>query len=156
MFDSSGGGIHQTAIIGHPPELRDWKPTDPIYLPIIDPTARIHAYVTVDAGAQRPTSIGARSWLMKHVHVGHDVIVGDDCELAPGTVIAGEATLGNHVHIGVNATVLPGVTIGDRVIIGAGSVVTKNIADNETWAGNPARCVRLEGWVTRWTLSVAV
>ncbi|MBK2095889.1 N-acetyltransferase [Francisella philomiragia] len=41
--------------------------------------------------------------------------------------------------IGANSTILPGVTIGENAMIGAGSVVTKDIAANEVWIGNPAK-----------------
>ena len=41
--------------------------------------------------------------------------------------------------IGSNATILPGITIGESAVIGAGSVVTKNVADYELVYGNPAR-----------------
>ncbi len=41
--------------------------------------------------------------------------------------------------IGANATILPGVIIGEHAMIGAGSVVTRHIPDREVWAGNPAR-----------------
>lgn len=41
--------------------------------------------------------------------------------------------------IGANATILPGLTIGENAMIGAGSVVLKNIPDNTVWVGNPAR-----------------
>ena len=41
--------------------------------------------------------------------------------------------------IGANATILPGISIGSNSLVGAGSVVSKNIPDNEVWIGNPAR-----------------
>jgi len=41
--------------------------------------------------------------------------------------------------IGANATILPGITIGENALIGAGSVVTKDVPAGETWYGNPAR-----------------
>ncbi|MBK2026285.1 acyltransferase [Francisella philomiragia] len=41
--------------------------------------------------------------------------------------------------IGANSTILPGITIGENAMVGAGSVVTKNIPKNEIWIGNPAR-----------------
>ena len=44
--------------------------------------------------------------------------------------------------IGANATILGGVNIGGKSMIGAGSVVTKNIPDGELWVGNPAKFVR--------------
>ena len=44
--------------------------------------------------------------------------------------------------IGASATILGGLTIGENSMIGAGSVVTKNIPDNELWVGNPARFVK--------------
>lgn len=50
--------------------------------------------------------------------------------------------IGNKVWIRSNATILPGVTIGEGSIIGAGSVVTKDIPENATAAGNPCRVIR--------------
>jgi maltose O-acetyltransferase len=50
--------------------------------------------------------------------------------------------IGNNVWIGMNVCILPGVTIGDNSIIGAGSVVTKDVPSNEIWVGNPAKLVR--------------
>ncbi|WP_298156228.1 sugar O-acetyltransferase [Flavobacterium sp.] len=51
-------------------------------------------------------------------------------------------TIGNDCWIGGNTVICPGITIGDGVTIGAGSVVTKNIPDNVLAAGNPARVIR--------------
>ena len=50
--------------------------------------------------------------------------------------------IGRHVWIGANATVCPGVTIGDGCVIGAGSVVTKDIPSNVIAVGNPCRVLR--------------
>ena len=51
-------------------------------------------------------------------------------------------TIGNHVWIGGSTVVCPGVTIGDNTVIGAGSVVTKDIPANVVAAGNPCRVIR--------------
>ena len=50
--------------------------------------------------------------------------------------------IGKNCWIGANAVVLPGITIGDNVVIGAGSVVTKDIPSNVVAAGNPCRVLR--------------
>lgn len=50
--------------------------------------------------------------------------------------------IGDNVWIGMNSCILPGVSIGQNSIVGAGSVVTKNIPENEVWVGNPAKCVK--------------
>ncbi len=50
--------------------------------------------------------------------------------------------IGNNVWIGGNTVILPGVTIGDNTVIGAGSVVTKNIPSNVIAAGNPCKIIR--------------
>ena len=51
-------------------------------------------------------------------------------------------TIGNNVWIGGDATILPGVTIGDNVVIGAGSVVTKSFPSNVVIGGNPAKIIK--------------
>lgn len=51
-------------------------------------------------------------------------------------------TIGNDVWIGGNVVITPGVNIGSNVVIGAGSVVTKDIPDNSVAVGNPARVIR--------------
>lgn len=54
----------------------------------------------------------------------------------PKTIVKKGASLG------ANSTILPGITIGSGSLVGAGSVVTKNIPDNQVWVGNPAKYLR--------------
>ena len=58
-----------------------------------------------------------------------------DKEFFPTKVCTGASS-------GANAVILPGITIGERAIVGAGSVVTKDIPSDEIWAGNPAVYLR--------------
>lgn len=51
----------------------------------------------------------------------------------------GQVHIGDHVFIGANTTILPGVTVGDHAVIGAGSVVTHNVPSGTVVAGVPAR-----------------
>lgn len=88
-------------------------------------------------------------------HAWH-IAIGDNVTLAPRVHIiahdastwhylghskVGNVTIGNRVFIGAGSIVLPGVTIGDDVIVGAGSIVTKSIAANSVAAGNPAKFI---------------
>ena len=131
--------IHETALIGQPPEHRDHRWNTPGIPPEIARTATIEAFCTVDAGIHEPTRIGERSWLLKHVHVGHDAQIGADCELAVGTVIAGHAILEDGVRCGINVSVRPFVRVGKGARLGAGAVVVKDVPAGEVWVGNPAR-----------------
>ena len=88
------------------------------------------------------------------------VTIGDNCQMAPNVAIynAGhpihpdsrnsgyeygmEVTIGDNVWLGGNAVILPGVNIGSNCVIGAGSVVTKDIPAWSIAAGNPARVIR--------------
>lgn len=50
--------------------------------------------------------------------------------------------IGNNVFIGIGARIMPGVTIGDNAVIGANSVVTKDVPEREIWAGIPAKYIK--------------
>ena len=56
--------------------------------------------------------------------------------------VFGRIKLGNNIHIGVSTIIMPGVTIGDNSIIGAGAVVTKDIPANSIAVGVPARVIK--------------
>lgn len=53
----------------------------------------------------------------------------------------GKIVIGDYVYIGNGAKILPGVTVGDNVLIAAGSIVTKSVPSNVVVAGNPAKIV---------------
>ena len=88
------------------------------------------------------------------VELGDNVFIAPNCVLSTaghaldseqrsrGLEIALPIKVGNNVWIGANVTVLPGVTIGDNTVIGAGSVVTKDIPARVFAAGNPCRVIR--------------
>jgi acetyltransferase-like isoleucine patch superfamily enzyme len=83
-------------------------------------------------------AIGPGCYLTDHDH-------GIDPSLPPlaQALISAPTRLGNEVWLGANVVVLKGVTIGDRAVIGAGSVVTKDIPANAVAVGVPARVVRI-------------
>ncbi len=107
---------------------------------------------------QKDVTIGERCKVQSHAFICELVTIGDDCFIGHGVMfvndlfsIGGPARgdkalwksthVGNQVSIGSNATILP-VTICDKVVIGAGSVVTKDINEPGIYAGNPARKLR--------------
>lgn len=62
----------------------------------------------------------------------------------------GKVVIGDYVYIGNDAKIMPGVTIGDNVLIAAGSIVTKSIPSNVVVAGNPARYIcSIEDYIER-------
>lgn len=70
---------------------------------------------------------------------GHPI---DAEERNKGLEYAHPITVGNNVWFGAHVCVLPGVTIGDNCVIGAGSVVTKDIPSNSVAVGNPCKVIR--------------
>jgi len=132
-----GPNVDPTAVIGRPPEHRDHPKHQPGIKPNLHPDAQIEALCTVDSGLKQATTIGA-SWLMKGVHVGHDAVIGDGCEIAPHSSVGGHAVLGNNVRVGQGAFFKPFVKIGDGARIGVGAVVIHDVPAGRVYAGNPA------------------
>ena len=107
---------------------------------------------------QSSVKIGKRTRVQSHTFVCELVDIGDDCFIGHGVMFINDlfskggpargdnklwqnTKIGNHVSIGSNATILP-VEICDHVVIGAGSIVTKNITQPGVYVGNPARKIK--------------
>lgn len=84
-------------------------------------------------------SIGTNCIINTGAVIEHDCIVEDHCHISPGVTLGGGVSVGEESLIGLGASVLPGVQIGKKVVIGAGSVVTKNVGNNCVVRGVPAR-----------------
>ncbi len=89
-----------------------------------------------------PVTIGNNVWLGPSVGIFAVAHPMDAAGRKAKLGIAKPITLGDNVWVGGNASILMGVNIGNNVIIGAGSVVTRDIPDNAVAVGNPARVVR--------------
>ena len=107
---------------------------------------------------QKQVSIGKRTKIQSHSFVCELVTIGEDCFIGHGVVFINDlfagggpaggdqtkwkpTSIGNHVSIGSNATILP-VSICDGAVIGAGSVVIRDILKRGIYAGNPAMMIR--------------
>ena len=105
---------------------------------------------TIFAGGSSIITIG------KNCDISNNVtFVTGTHEIDPlGDRIAGEETvkpisIGDGVWIGINSTILPGVTIGNKVIIAAGSVVTKDVENYTVVGGNPAKPIKKYDMITK-------
>jgi acetyltransferase-like isoleucine patch superfamily enzyme len=108
---------------------------------------------------QKGVSIGNNTRIQSHSFICELVVIGANCFIGHGVIFINdlmnqggpsgnklkwkETIIGNNVSIGSNATILP-VSICDNVVIGAGSVVTKNIDMPGFYTGNPARKIEKE------------
>ena len=106
---------------------------------------------------QHNVKIGERTRIQSHCFICELVTIGADCFIGHGVMFINDlmksgkiaksskffkkTKIGNNVIIGSNATILP-VNIADNIVVGAGSVVTKNLNIQGIYAGNPAKLVR--------------
>lgn len=90
-------------------------------------------------------SVGEHCIVNHHAIIDHDCTIGDFCHLAPHATLGGGVKVGKGVLIGSGAIVLPGLEIGDYSVIGAGSVITKNVPSGAIFVGNPAKSIQING-----------
>ena len=125
-----------------------------IYECIIGDNSFIGPFVEIQKGVK----IGKNCKVQSHSFICELVTIGDNCFISHGVMFINDTLssgnpargdrrlwkstiIGNNVSIGTNATILP-VKIADKVVVGAGSVVAKDILEPGIYAGNPARKLR--------------
>jgi len=110
----------------------------------VHPSAHIAGGTVIFAGAviQPDVIIGSHVIVNTGATVDHDCVLGDYVHLAPGAHLAGGVKVGRGSFLGIGAVVTPYRVIGDWATIGAGGVVVKDIADNVTAVGVPARPIK--------------
>ena len=126
----------------------------------IDDGSRVGAFVEIQKGVVvgKNCKISSHSFLCEGVHIEDNVFIGHGVmftnDLFPratksdGSIQTGtdwkliETLVKKGASIGSNATILGGITIGENALVGAGAVVTKDVAANTIVAGNPARVIK--------------
>lgn len=126
----------------------------------IDEGSKIGTFVEIQRGASigKNCKISSHTFICEGVHIGDGVFVGHNVSFIndkyPRAVNRDgsmqtdadwqmeETWVGDRASIGTSVTVLCGVKIGENAIVGAGSVVTKDVPSNAVVAGNPARVIR--------------
>lgn len=130
---------------------------------------RVRGEVNIERLKNQGLQIGRECKILQGVildpsHIWH-IVIGDEVTLAPrvhilahdasmkshlGYTRIGKVNIGNRVFVGAGSIILPGISIGDNSVIGAGSVVTKDVPPNVVAAGNPARVLcSLEEYLSR-------
>jgi sugar O-acyltransferase (sialic acid O-acetyltransferase NeuD family) len=116
-------------------------------LAVVDPSSNVSATALIGLS----TYVGRNVCVNAMAHIGRGVILNTSCvvehgcrvadyaHVAPSAVMCGDVHLGVLSFLGANSVVRQTRRIGDRVVIGAGSVVLRDIPDGEVWFGNPAR-----------------
>ena len=103
---------------------------------IIDENVIIQNNCVIDKGVFDKTIIGENTKLYNLIHIAHDCKIGNRCLITAGVVVCGRVKIGNNSYLGPNCTVKNGLRLGKNSRVSMGSVVTKNVEDNETVTGN--------------------
>jgi acetyltransferase EpsM len=118
---------------------------------LFDPTAIIHPTAVIGDGTvimanaviSANSIVGKNSIIHYDCLVGHDCIIGDYATLYPGSKVCGGVKMGTHTQIGTNGTIIPYKSIGNNVVVGAGTVVCSDFKDDVTLVGLPARVLKV-------------
>lgn len=117
--------IHRSAVLGHEVVLSEGVVLCP--------------YTIVSANNR----LGRGVAINLHSSVDHDATVGDWCQINCHCDLTGGAVLEEEVFLGSHASVLPGVRVGARTVVGAGAIVNRDLPPDVTAVGMPARALRL-------------
>ncbi len=117
---------------------------------IIDPSVEMSDYVTIGEGSiicahtliTVNVTIGSHVIINLDCTIGHDVILNDYATLYPSVNVSGNVQIGHAVELGTGLQVIQGKTVGDYSIVGAASVVIKDISERCTAVGIPAKPVK--------------
>ena len=120
----------------------------------LTPANAIHPAAIIDASAsiaEQGVMIAANAVINPLATIGtgaicntgciieHECVVGEFAHIGPGAVLCGNVKIGSGTFVGANAVIKQGITVGKNAMIGAGAVVVKNVPDNVTVVGVPAK-----------------
>jgi sugar O-acyltransferase (sialic acid O-acetyltransferase NeuD family) len=124
-----------------------FKGMDYRFAHVIHPSSVIASDVTLSEGVQIMAGvviqtgcrIGRNTIMNTRVSLDHDCRIGDHVHISPGATLSGGVLVQDGSHIGVGASVIQGIRIGRNSLVAAGAVVIRDVPDNATVSGVPAR-----------------
>ena len=137
--------IHAGAVIGkegfsyEKNSQGEWEKFPHIGGVVIKDNVEIGSNTIIDRGTLDNTIIGRGTKINNLCHVGHNVVIGNNCLIIANSYIGGSGKVGDDCWIAPGVIIRNGVKVGRNVIIGMGSVVTKNVGDGKTVFGVPAK-----------------
>lgn len=124
----AGNILHANVCIGRVPQDRKFDSVKGTGGVVIGQDNQIREGVTIHrATGSSPTRIGDRNMLMANSHAAHDVVIGNDCTLANGVLLAGHVTIEDRAILGGNAAVHQFCRVGRLSMISGGAVITKDL-----------------------------
>lgn len=138
--------IHAGAVIGEAGfgftrSENEWIDKDHPHGVVIGDGARIGANTVIHRGSWRHTQVCAGARIDAMVFIAHNVILRRSAVVVAGAVLCGSVEVGEGAWIGPRAVIQQRLTIGPKALIGAGAVVTRDVPENVTVAGCPARII---------------
>lgn len=141
--DDNWIGAH--VVLGAPPEVRGFDhgaawDGDLVGAGVsVGDRTTLREFTTVHSGSAHSTRIGSDCFVMNKVYVGHDGSVGDWVTMASNVTMGGHVTVGDRANLGLGAIVHQRRVIGPGVMLGMGSVVTRDVPPFAKAFGNPVR-----------------
>lgn len=113
-------------------------------LAYVAPNARLGPGIAVmpQATISSAAALARGCLVMVGATILHNAEIGKYCHFAAQCCVGAGMKIGDGVHIGLNATTRENLTIGRNATLGMGSVLIKDIGENEIWVGTPARFLR--------------
>jgi sugar O-acyltransferase (sialic acid O-acetyltransferase NeuD family) len=117
---------------------------------VVHPSVQMSEHVCLGSGTvitagcilTTQINVGNHVFLNLDTSVGHDVIIEDFVNVAPGCHISGSVTLREGTDLGTGAVVLQGITVGQWSTVGAGAVVVEDVPANAVVVGVPAKVIK--------------
>lgn len=106
---------------------------------MIESNVEIGSNTCIDKGSLGDTKIKKGAKIDNLVHIAHNVEIGENTFVIANAMIGGSTKIGANTWVAPSVSLMNGISVGKNVTIGMASLVTKNLPDDETYAGSPAR-----------------